>query len=156
MKTAVDASLLVQLGIEGIIAGLETMQSPAALLDLVQQIGPDKTIFSLDLQDGIPISSGNEWKNYQPMQIAEKLNQLGISQVILLDLARVGMGTGTGTEDLCRQISEQYPNFRLIAGGGIRSLAQLEDLRQKGVAGVLIASALHDGLLTASDLKNFH
>jgi phosphoribosylformimino-5-aminoimidazole carboxamide ribotide isomerase len=71
----------------------------------------------------------------------------GISRLIVLDLARVGGGAGTGTDDLCRHIASTYPQVEVIAGGGVAGPADLGRLASAGVRGVLVASALHDGRL---------
>jgi phosphoribosylformimino-5-aminoimidazole carboxamide ribotide isomerase len=46
----------------------------------------------------------------------------------------------------------RHPEVELITGGGVRDADDLAALRQSGVAGVLVASALHDGRLTGHDL----
>ena len=64
---------------------------------------------------------------------------------MVLDLAQVGAGTGTGTEELCRHLAQAYPDAHLAAGGGIGGMDGLRRLEACGVQTVLIASALHDG-----------
>ena len=68
-----------------------------------------------------------------------------VKRLIVLDLNRVGMGVGTGTEKLCSWVKSNYPHLELIAGGGIRGPEDLPSLEAAGVSAVLIASALHDG-----------
>ena len=72
---------------------------------------------------------------------------VGVTRLIVLDLARVGGGAGTGTDDLCREIASTYPHVDVIAGGGIAGPADLRRLAAAGVRGALVASALHDGRL---------
>lgn len=66
--------------------------------------------------------------------------------VIVMTLARVGSGAGP---DLARlsQIKERAPDRRIFAAGGLRGPEDLGPLLQLGVAGVLVATALHDGRL---------
>jgi phosphoribosylformimino-5-aminoimidazole carboxamide ribotide isomerase len=73
---------------------------------------------------------------------------MGVASLIVLDLARVGTGRGTGTEELCREIHEQFADCELIAGGGVAGVADVERLGDAGATAVLAASALHDGRLT--------
>ena len=72
--------------------------------------------------------------------------------MIVLDLARVGVGSGTGTEELCRQLAATYRDVEVIAGGGVRDAADLRRLKEWGVRAALVASALHDGRLSREDL----
>ncbi|HEY1191505.1 MAG TPA: HisA/HisF-related TIM barrel protein, partial [Gemmata sp.] len=64
-------------------------------------------------------------------------------------LARVGTGTGSGTEPLLRAIRAEFPELDLIAGGGVRTWDDVDRLGEAGATGVLVASALHDGTLSA-------
>ena len=74
--------------------------------------------------------------------------------MIVLDLARVGTGQGVGTLSLCRQLRALWPEINLVAGGGVRNLADLHDLQESGCHAALVASALHDGRLTRDILAD--
>jgi phosphoribosylformimino-5-aminoimidazole carboxamide ribotide isomerase len=149
------ARVLATAGIEGIVAGLETLAGPETLWRLCQEHG-ERLVFSLDLKGGRPLARSPAWKSPDPWAIARQaVEACGVRRVVVLDLARVGVGEGTGTESLCRQLAEQFPHVELTAGGGVRDLNDLRRLGQCGVARVLVASALHDGRLTRQDLLAF-
>jgi phosphoribosylformimino-5-aminoimidazole carboxamide ribotide isomerase len=63
------------------------------------------------------------------------------------------MGTGCGTEGLIAEVRRRGLPVELIAGGGIRGVADLHRLRAIGADAVLVASALHDGRLAPDDLR---
>jgi uncharacterized protein related to proFAR isomerase len=70
----------------------------------------------------------------------------------VLDLARVG--TGQGVElGLVGALRRRLPGIRLLAGGGVQSGRDLERMRDAGCDGALVASALHDGSITAADVS---
>jgi phosphoribosylformimino-5-aminoimidazole carboxamide ribotide isomerase len=77
------------------------------------------------------------------------------AEVIAMTLARVGMDGGP---DLARlaQLQRLNPDCRLYAAGGVRHAGDLSELAKAGAAGVLLASALHDGRLSRSELDVFH
>jgi phosphoribosylformimino-5-aminoimidazole carboxamide ribotide isomerase len=147
IRTAADAVPLQTAGVEGIIAGLETLSGPAALAELCQQVGKERVIFSLDLNAGEPLTSSAEWGNKEIWSIVQNATACGVQRLIVLDLVRVGVGGGTGTEELCRRLVREYPSLEVIAGGGIRDAEDLRRLEACGVQGALVASALHDGRL---------
>jgi phosphoribosylformimino-5-aminoimidazole carboxamide ribotide isomerase len=95
-----------------------------------------------------------DWRNWglagerDVLSLTHRVIEIGVRALIVLDLARVGMGTGTGTEPLLRAIRSAYPDIELIAGGGVRTWEDVERLGEAGATGVLVASALHDGTLT--------
>jgi phosphoribosylformimino-5-aminoimidazole carboxamide ribotide isomerase len=72
-------------------------------------------------------------------------------RVIVMTLARVGSSNGPDLERLA-SIKQRAGTRRVYAAGGVRGRADLQSLRRAGAAGVLVASALHDGRLTPADL----
>lgn len=135
------------------IVGLESCPDPQILADIVAANEGDIT-FSLDLQNGRPLLpvDFNRW-SADPLGIVGEAVQAGIRRLIVLDLADVGTSSGGRTHELCCQILARFPSLQLIGGGGVRSMADVYRLKQAGVSSVLVASALHDGRLTAADLQ---
>jgi phosphoribosylformimino-5-aminoimidazole carboxamide ribotide isomerase len=127
-----------------LIVGLESVGSPRQLAACLDVIDPSKAIFSLDLQQGIPLDGSGHWPR-AAREIAELAIAAGFPRLIVLDLAGVGMGAGIPTLQLCRQLSDDYPDVEWISGGGVRGSEDLEAMGQHGVSAALVASALHDG-----------
>ena len=71
----------------------------------------------------------------------------------MLDLARVGVGAGVGTVELCQHLKRAHPDVEITAGGGVRGMADVLHLEKVGVDRVLVASALHDGRITPGDVR---
>jgi phosphoribosylformimino-5-aminoimidazole carboxamide ribotide isomerase len=138
------------------VIGLESLESPAALGEMVSILGQQATIFSIDLQSGVPRTSISGWASANPVEIARQAGCCGILRLIVLDLADVGMSGGTRTLDFCRQIRAALGSgIELTAGGGVRGLTDLAALKAAGCDAALVASALHDGRLTRADLLAF-
>jgi phosphoribosylformimino-5-aminoimidazole carboxamide ribotide isomerase len=74
-------------------------------------------------------------------------------RLIVMTLARVGSQAGPDFTRL-ETILERAGKHKPYAAGGLRGGMDLERLRQLGVAGVLVASALHDGRLCSADLRS--
>jgi HisA/HisF family protein len=136
-----------------IIIGLESLRDPDddgwknAL-----SCSPD-SIFSLDLKNGVPIHRIHAWRDCSPVEIALSARALGFSKMIVLDLADVGTSQGTRTLALCGQLAQELPSMNIIAGGGVRGMDDLHALSSAGCCAALVASALHDGRLTAEDIR---
>jgi phosphoribosylformimino-5-aminoimidazole carboxamide ribotide isomerase len=138
----------------GIVAGLETLPTPQALGETLAAIGPERLVFSLDLKNGLPLTSSSAWQPHTAPAIAARAFELGVRRMIVLDLARVGVGEGVGTEDLGRSLRAMQPEAELIAGGGVRGPGDLDALESAGYDAVLVASALHDGRITPTHLPS--
>jgi HisA/HisF family protein len=147
VRTTADAKPLAGAGIEGIVAGLETIAGPEVVRDLCRELGSDRILFSLDLKEGRPLGKLAAWHMTEAWPIVERAVHLGVQRVIVLDLARVGGHGGTGTEEFCTRLAGEFPGVEVLAGGGVRDENDLVRLRQAGVKGVLVASALHAGRL---------
>lgn len=136
------------------VVGLETLAPERELAAIAKELGRERTIFSLDLKQGQPITRVPRWVAADPLEILLGVLAAGISRIIVLDLADVGMQAGTNTLDLCHRIRKEYgAAIELIAGGGVRGPDDLAALADAGCDAALVASALHDGRLTRQDLQ---
>jgi phosphoribosylformimino-5-aminoimidazole carboxamide ribotide isomerase len=72
-------------------------------------------------------------------------------QVIAMNLDYVGSSRGPDLAMLAR-LQKRRPECAVIAAGGVRDAADLDILRAQGVAAVLLATALHDGRVSAAAL----
>ena len=107
-------------------------------------------IFSIDLRDGRLVDGWQDWGLTSPLGTAglvRKAYDLGYRAFIILDLARVGLGKGSGTDELLRTLRDEYPDVELIAGGGVKTRDDITRLGEAGADAVLVASAIHDGTL---------
>jgi phosphoribosylformimino-5-aminoimidazole carboxamide ribotide isomerase len=136
-----------------IVAGLETLESPRTLGAIVHAMGVDRTIFSLDLDDGHPRKADQStWRSDGSFGLAREAIENGVRHILVLDLARVGTGRGSRTKGLIEQIRARNPEVNVSAGGGISSIAEVLDIKMAGACAVLVASALHDGRIGRSEL----
>jgi phosphoribosylformimino-5-aminoimidazole carboxamide ribotide isomerase len=135
-----------------LVTGLETVNGRSELRRIVEALGSSRVAFSLDLRDGQPIGDPAAWSP-KAQVVADIAIDAGITRIIVLDLARVGVRVGVGTESLCASLKSRHPEVELIAGGGIRGAEDLDRLHSAGVSAALVASSLHDLRLNPDDLR---
>ena len=145
------AKKVEETGVEKIIIGTETLGDLDFLSQAVEAFREDKIIVSIDLKKGKIVSLSNAIKSMDVSSFAQKLADIGISQIILLDLSRVGTEHGTNSIVLEKILEKTSPD--LFIGGGVKGIKELEKLRQLGVSGALIATVLHNGKLKVDELK---
>ena len=75
-------------------------------------------------------------------------------RLIVMTLARVGSGAGPDLDRL-RSILGISAGRSVYAAGGVRNVGDLEMLRETGLTGALVATALHDRRLTPDDIARF-
>ncbi len=160
LQLLVDAGIATPNGVRAMLAcgagkviiGSETLQAWASLREIQEAIPPERLVFSLDMRAGQVLSACPDLAGIQPSALLQKLSVSGWNEIILLDLARVG--TQTSLEwSLIAEARRRFPEIQLIAGGGVRSAGDLEELIRSGASGVLLATALHNGSITAEDLQ---
>ncbi len=78
--------------------------------------------------------------------------QLWPQCVIVMTLARVGMSEGPDFARIA-EIKTRAPTRDVFAAGGVRDARDLQRLRDMGVAGALVATALREGRIGACELS---
>ncbi len=142
-----------------LIVGLETMSSRELLQPILECVPASRRMVSLDMDRGVVRTAVAQWKFLPPVGVAEELLASGVDQLLLLDISRVGMEQGIGTERLAEQVTQAAGrNGRaslreLWCGGGIRTVQDLVEARSCGCSGALVATALHSGQMTRGDLE---
>jgi phosphoribosylformimino-5-aminoimidazole carboxamide ribotide isomerase len=139
-------------GVRQVVIGAETLPDWESLWTFPSQIPAARLAFSLDLREGKILSSCPELAGLSPLQALSSLGQAGWRTVILLDLARVGSGLGLDRE-LAAQAGAAAPEIRLIAAGGVTGAEELAEMSRLGLAGVLAATALHNGAITRQQIQ---
>jgi phosphoribosylformimino-5-aminoimidazole carboxamide ribotide isomerase len=153
-RTALEPLMRPGLNSLQIVVGLESVEGPAELGEIIDHVDRDRMIFSLDLDEGKPRTArGAAWPSDDSLEIASQIIDLGIRRLILLDLARVGTGRGVGTESLLARIQARCGGIDIAVGGGILDIDDVLRLKEQGVAAVLVGSALHDGRIGRRELE---
>jgi phosphoribosylformimino-5-aminoimidazole carboxamide ribotide isomerase len=142
-------------GASQVVVGLESLHAFADLSTIVQVVGPTRIVFSLDLRLGTPVlhPTMQDARGAGPdaLALADQAVAAGVLTLLLLDLGRIGTGCGVDL-GLLETLRRRFPGLRLLAGGGVLTRLDLERMRDTGCDGALIASAIHTGRVTASDL----
>ena len=81
----------------------------------------------------------------------EARSELWPKRVIAMTLAKIGGGAGPDLERLA-QIKARAGSREVYAAGGLRGAADLASLSRLGIAGALVATALHDGRIGPLEL----
>jgi phosphoribosylformimino-5-aminoimidazole carboxamide ribotide isomerase len=124
------------------VIGSESLPDADAASRLIGQLGREQAILSLDFAEGSPRG---------PAELFDDVaNWPG--RVIAMTLARVGSYAGPDL-DLLRRLQARADGRKIYAAGGVRDFADLQALQDIGISGALLASALHDQKITATQLS---
>jgi phosphoribosylformimino-5-aminoimidazole carboxamide ribotide isomerase len=145
------ARALLDLGAQRVIVGTETLPGPDALDRLVAELPDGALVLSIDLREGRLLSPDPQLAGLPALDAVARLHRAGLRDAIVLDLARVGSGSGPDVA-LIAEIHAAFPDLELLAGGGVRDVVDLRALEAAGAAGALVATALHRGVIGAREL----
>jgi phosphoribosylformimino-5-aminoimidazole carboxamide ribotide isomerase len=145
------AQKLLDNGVSKLIVGTETLQTQSFVAEAVERFGGDHVVVSLDLKDGKLLSKKGFDGCSGPLCLLQEFKRMGVSQVIVLDLARVGSGLGVNTELVKKIIAEVTVD--VYVGGGVRGIEDLVELNSIGASGALVATGLHTGKISIAELK---
>jgi len=145
------AESVLESHVSKVIIGTETLPSTSLVAEAVELFGSEKIMVSLDLMGDRVISGFELGALKDPVALLRKFQETGVSQIIVLDLARVGSGEGVNMpflQEVVRNIKA-----KVFVGGGVRDVKDLVKLQKLGVFGVLVATALHSGKISPEGLK---
>lgn len=135
-------------GISRCILGSAALKDPAFVREAVAAYG-NRIAVGIDALGGMVATEG--WLQVSAVdyiELAKRMEQSGVQTLIFTDISKDGTLAGPNVEQLC-QLSEAV-SCNIIASGGIRELADIATLKQKGLYGTICGKSLYSGTL---DLK---
>ncbi|MBA3697114.1 MAG: hypothetical protein H0W85_10285 [Methylotenera sp.] len=145
-----QAKVVSQLAMQNIhlVIGTENMNDISTYL-AIRSVTSNCHVLSLDFKNGhaLGVLDLHCDSQYWP------------AEVICMNLNQVGSGLGADMKmlnNLSRLNSKRTTPSRLFAAGGIRNIDDCLKLKTMGIAGVLIASALHSQTIGTGDIEMVH
>ena len=142
---------LLRQGVSKVILGTESLLTMGFVAKAVEQFGADRVVVSLDLKNGAVLGKSGVDRSIAPLRLLGEFEAMGVLEVIVLDLARVGIQEGIDTAFLARVIDQT--SLSVYVGGGVRSISDLVELKALGAEGALVATSLHTGSISVGALK---
>jgi phosphoribosylformimino-5-aminoimidazole carboxamide ribotide isomerase len=150
VRSLADMETALSLGGTRIILGTVAVQNPNLVAEAVRRFGAERTVVSIDAQDGQVATHGwRKTSDTTAIALGRAMRQRGVTRVVYTDIARDGMLTGVNVE--ATAALSRATGLQVIASGGVASLVDVSSLREKaehGIEGVIIGQALYTGVLS--------
>lgn len=145
------AASVLTAGAARVVVGTAALRDPGFAARLVATHGTERVAVALDVRAGIAF--GHAWRLDSPgLGAADAMAALvdaGVTNFEVTAIDRDGTLTGPDLGLLERMIA--LGRGRVIASGGIASLADLRAVRAAGCAGAIVGRALYEGRLELAD-----
>jgi phosphoribosylformimino-5-aminoimidazole carboxamide ribotide isomerase len=152
---------LVGEGVERVIVGTQALTNPMFLDELSKAIcGRDKcsdnVVIAIDVLDEVIKYSG--WMESSPIKLMDYVDRclaLGFFRFLCTDINKDGKLGGAGVE-LYAKLLDHSPFIKLIASGGVSSMADIEQLNRLKVESVVVGKAIYEDRITIEEVKNWN
>ena len=146
IRTAADATDLLDRGVERVILGTAAVDDPALVGEIAADY-PGRVMVSLDAADGEVVVSGwTESTGLDPAAAAERYEELGAGSILFTDVDVEGQQAGVQA-DVTARVADAV-DIPVVASGGVASLDDVAALRDAGAAAVVVGTALYEGTFT--------
>lgn len=149
-RATVDAVLA--LGAAYVVLGTAAVKSPA-LVESLCATRPNRVIVAVDARDGVVAVDGwTHASDITALELGQRAARWGAVALLYTDIARDGLRGGPNVAATAHLA--QVVGCEVIASGGVGDLKDLEELRDAGVAAVVVGRALYDHRFTVEQAAN--
>jgi phosphoribosylformimino-5-aminoimidazole carboxamide ribotide isomerase len=152
---------LLDAGVHRVIVGTQAITNPSFLADMSKAfIGTDgyadRIVIAIDVLDEVIKYSG--WMESSPIKLMDYVDKclaLGFFRFLCTDINKDGKLGGAGI-DLYTKLLDHSPFIKLIASGGVSSLADIEALSHIKVESCVVGKAIYENRITIEEIQNWN
>jgi len=150
IRTLEQIEDLLDSGIDRVIVGTMPFQNKEDFLYGVKRY-KERIVVSLDCKDElVQIRGWKETTNINLFDFIKELEDLGITTIVVTDIAKDGMLEGTNM-DLYKRLAKES-KLKIVASGGVTSLKDVKELTELKLYGAIIGKALYEKNLSLKEV----
>ena len=140
-------------GVDRVILGTRACESEEELKRLVDRFGAGIAV-GIDAKDGfVQVKGWTETTALQAVDLAQRMDRLGVKTIIYTDTARDGMMRGVNVEAMASMCDAVH--CAVVASGGVTTaedVRALAGLKRVNLRGVIVGKALYEGTVSMKEL----
>lgn len=139
-------------GVHRVVIGTRAVESLSFVEKLVSRWGGEKIAVGIDAKEGkVAVKGWTEASTLEALDLAQKVQELGVKTIIYTDIATDGMFTGPNYGAL-EKLKSVY-RHQIIASGGVATVGHIQKLRELGgLHGAIVGKALYDQKVTLREI----
>jgi phosphoribosylformimino-5-aminoimidazole carboxamide ribotide isomerase len=155
LKHDTDVEIAFRSGAAMITVGTIAVRNPATVKRWLRKYGPERIILGADFNNGkIAVNAWRDRTRHDIFQFISQYKMAGIRNVICTDINRDGMMQGPSI-DYYKKLRDWFGDIGLIAGGGITTSSDIDELDRIGMDGAIIGRAIYEQTIKFDDLKKY-
>ncbi|MDP2768084.1 MAG: HisA/HisF family protein [Candidatus Methanoperedens sp.] len=160
-KISAKAKTIVDIGVENIddiercaeIADTVILGTETASFELIEKAAnyfPNKINVSIDMKNGMVLTRDRNMQ-LEPEKLVKLLDEYDILDIIVLNLNKVGTSAGIDIDFLKKMV--EISTHAILVGGGIKDMNDIHALKEIGISGALVATAVHNGSIPVEFIR---
>jgi phosphoribosylformimino-5-aminoimidazole carboxamide ribotide isomerase len=142
LRTLASVEQALALGVHAVVLGTAAVER----LDLVREACrqfPGRVVAGIDAKGGeVAVAGWEKGSGLPAVDVARRVKGAGVALVEYTDVARDGMFCGVDAQGAAEL--QRAAAVRVVASGGVATLADVEACRKAGLAGVIIGKAIYE------------
>jgi phosphoribosylformimino-5-aminoimidazole carboxamide ribotide isomerase len=166
IRSRESAEVLLEAGVFRVILGTIAYAEPETLAGLLGSYGPERVVVAADYSsEGRIMTRG--WTSSQDFSVFEAARMMeskGVRNLLVTAVGQDGMAGGPDVKTirkLCASSSAtaqrggggDADGMKIYGSGGIRDVADIEELAEAGASGAIVGRALYDGGVKLAEAK---
>ena len=144
VRTVETAKAVAALGVDRVMVGTVAADSPELIEALCQVLTPAVVVVSVDARDGYVATEGwTESSRVRAADLIDRMMAMGVERFLYTDITRDGTLGGPNLAAI-RELAARGP-VKLMAAGGIASVAHLVGMAGLGIEAAVVGRALYTG-----------
>ena len=155
IQTDGDVLKAFEHGAESITSATIAVNHKEQFASWIMSYGREKVALAADSLDGTIQIRG--WQKGTRIDLIEHISYFydrGLKYLKTTDISRDGALEGPSF-DLYKRLSQEFPNLRIFASGGVRNMDDIKRLADQGLYGIIFGKAFYEGRITLSEIENF-
>ncbi len=155
VRTERDVENILSAGASMVNVGSIILREPDTFYGWADKFGTERFLLGVDSRDGFAAVQGWTESTGRPViEVLLELTTRGFESCFVTDVTSDGMMQGPAVE-FYGEIKEKLGDLRLIASGGVRSIADINALEAAGCSGVIIGKAFYEGVIDLKELARY-
>lgn len=146
IRSREDARAWLEVGVGRVILGTIAVREPEIVRDLSLEFGPEQVMAGVDARGGRVVVEGWEKEAGDYISWAERFEVLGAGSLLFTNVNVEGLCRGIDPEPVRRLLENTH--LPVVVAGGVTTQADVGALRDLGVSGAVLGSALYSGKIT--------